>query len=125
MIHLVYLMTVLEFTFSSMDFIFALLYALPILFIPRFHHRHNIFILNICLTIIGSCIYFLIYFAMRYFDIQRLYASNLCILLFYAYNIAVPFAFVSFTIHRFCSIIYHTKPFFKTRKCVAICIASQ
>ncbi|CAF1386025.1 unnamed protein product [Adineta steineri] len=65
---------------------------------------------------------------MRYFELQILFAPNMCILVFYAYNIAgiaIPFAFLTFTVHRFCSIVYHTQPFFKKKRWVGICIASQ
>ncbi|CAF4209771.1 unnamed protein product, partial [Rotaria sordida] len=65
---------------------------------------------------------------MRYFDVRRLYAPHLCILLLYVYNIAgiaIPFSFVTFTVHRFCCIVYHTNLFFKTKRWVTICIVSQ
>ncbi|CAF0859162.1 unnamed protein product [Adineta ricciae] len=53
---------------------------------------------------------------------------ELCILFYYAFNIAslaIPFAFIAFTIQRFCSLLYHTKHFFKTKRWIALCIASQ
>jgi hypothetical protein len=65
---------------------------------------------------------------MYYFDFQRLFASQTCFLLLFAYNFAgigIPFSFVTFTVHQFCSIEYHTKPFLKTKRWIAICIASQ
>ncbi|CAF0849598.1 unnamed protein product [Adineta steineri] len=65
---------------------------------------------------------------MGYFEPQILFAPNMCILLLYAYNIAgiaIPFTFLTFTVHRFCSIVYHTQPFFKKKRWVGICIASQ
>jgi hypothetical protein len=107
---------------------FSLVYSLALLFIRRLYHQNNMFILNICLTIISSCIYFIIYFTMLYFDIQRLYSPRTCILLLYAYNIAsieIPFSFVVFSIHRFCSMVYPAKHFFKTKRWVVICIGSQ
>ena len=36
--------------------ILALIYSLPILCIRRFQHRNNIFALNVCLTIIITCL---------------------------------------------------------------------
>ncbi len=65
---------------------------------------------------------------MSYFENARLVTPQSCAILYYAYSIAVigiPFAFVTFTVHRFCSIVFHTKPLFKTKKWVMICIASQ
>jgi len=65
---------------------------------------------------------------MNYFDPELLFAPNMCIILFYAYNIAsieIPFAFVIFSIHQLCSIVYNTKPLFKTKRWIGICIAIQ
>ena len=64
---------------------------------------------------------------MAYFDVQQLYAPQTCLILPYTFNIAsiaIPFPFVIFSIHRFCSIVYYKKHFFKTKLWVAICIAS-
>jgi len=123
-----YIAVIIEDFFFSLILLIAFIYSCLILFIRRFHHRNNIFILNICFTIISAVVYFIIYFTMLYFDIQRLFASNMCIILFYAYNIAsiaIPFSFVTFTVHRFCSVVYFTKPFFKTKQWIIICITSQ
>ncbi|CAF1270253.1 unnamed protein product [Rotaria sordida] len=65
---------------------------------------------------------------MSNFDIRRLYVSRTCTLLFYAYNVAgvaVPFAFVTFSINRLCLIVYHAKPFFKKKRWLIICIVCQ
>jgi hypothetical protein len=102
----------------------ALVYSCLIIFLRRFHHQNNIFILNLCINIILTCIYFIIYFKAVYFHISPAF----CIFFHYAFNVAsveIAFAFVAFTIHRFCSIVYHTKPLFKTKKWVIICISSQ
>jgi hypothetical protein len=121
-------------TIIIQDFLFTLIllsafiYSYLILFIRRFHHRNNIFILNICFTIISTSIFFLIFGTVGYFDPQSLYTTYMCLLWLYAYNIAsieIPFSFVTFAVHRFCSTVYHTKPFFKTKRWVVMCIASQ
>jgi hypothetical protein len=119
---------ILQISVFCLILFFAVMYSVLILFIRRFHHHNNIFILNMCIAIIGTCVYFIIYFAMAYFDLQSLFAPHMCILLYYAYNIAnieIPFAFVAFSIHRFCSMKYHANPFFKTKRWVAICIGCQ
>jgi hypothetical protein len=102
----------------------AVVYSCLIIFLRRFHHRNNIFILNLCINIIFTCVYFIIYFKAVYFNIP----PGLCIFFHYAFNVAsieIPFALVVFTVHRFCSIVYHTKPLFKTKQWIAICISSQ
>lgn len=106
----------------------AILYSILILTTRRFRHQNNMFTINICSSISSCSIFFLIDFNMSYFDLQRLYAPRMCPLLLYAFNIAsmaIPFSFISFSIHRFCSIAYYGKPFFKTKQWVIICIAGQ
>jgi hypothetical protein len=123
-----YIITVVIVTLFSLILFLASIYSLFILFNHHFHHHNNMFILNICLNIISACIYFIIYFIMFYFNYSRLYALNTCNVVFYAYLIAgsqIPFSFVTFSIHRYCSIVHYGKPFFKTKRWVGICIASQ
>jgi hypothetical protein len=59
---------------------------------------------------------------------QQLNEANTCTLVLYAETmctIQVPLAFIIVSIHRLCSIVYHTKGFFKTKQWLKICIASQ
>ncbi|UJR17087.1 hypothetical protein I4U23_003984 [Adineta vaga] len=112
-----------NFVYSGVLFI-ALLYSGLILAIPRFRHQNNMFILNLCINSLSTCIYFIIYFYAIYYDMPQ----SMCVLFQYAFNIAsiqIPFAFVAFTIHRFCIIVYHTKEFFKTNQWVIVCILTQ
>jgi len=128
MVNISYIFLILELSLLALDIFFAFIYATTILFVRRFHNRNNMFILNICCTIMSSCVYFIIYTAMSYFNNARLVTAQSCAILYYAYSIAgigIPFTFVTFTVHRFCSIVFHTKPLFKTKKWVMICIASQ
>ncbi|CAF1365890.1 unnamed protein product [Adineta steineri] len=102
----------------------ALVYSCLILLISRFRHQNNMFILNLCVNTMTTCIYFIIYFYAIYYDMPQ----SMCILFNYAFNIAsiqIPFAFVAFTVHRFCVIVYHTKALFKTKQWVVICILTQ
>ncbi len=108
--------------------IFGLIYSSFILFIPRFRHGNNIFILNICFSISIDSVYYVVFFTMSYLDLQDLYGLSTCSLVFYIYSFAsvsIPFSFLTFTIHRFCAIVYQEKPFFKTKQWVIICIASE
>ncbi|CAF2498971.1 unnamed protein product [Rotaria sp. Silwood2] len=107
---------------------FTLLYSILILFGNRFHQRNNILTLNICITATFTCIYFIIYFILYIFDQNLLFAEHRCHFLLYAYNmssIGIPFSFVAISVHRFFSIVYHTKRFFKTKQWIRICISSQ
>ena len=124
----VYLMTIVINVLFFVTLLLASIYSLSILFNRRFHLHNNMFILNICLAIMGTCIYFIIYLTMLYFDVLLLFAPRTCFLVYYTYNIAcieIPFAFLTFSIHRCCSIVYYAKPFFKTKRWVTICIAGH
>jgi hypothetical protein len=117
------LTTVQDSLYATIIFI-ALIYSCLIIFLRRFRHRNNIFILNLCISAIFTGVYFIAYFYVVYFNLS----PPLCIFFHYAFNVAsmeIGFAFLAFTIHRFCSIVYDRKPFFKTKQWVAICIISQ
>lgn len=104
--------------------IIALLYSCLIIFLRRFHQRNNVFIVNLCINTICTCVFFVIYFKAVYYDIS----PELCVFFHYAFNVVsmqVAFAFVAFSIHRFCTILYHTKAWLKTKLCIVICISSQ
>jgi hypothetical protein len=128
MVDIFLLYTILEVSFLILALILTLIYSISILFIRRFCHRNNMLTLNICCTILSSSVYFIIYCIMGYVDNERLKAPDLCIILYYGFSIAsigMPFCFVTFTVHRFCSIVYHMKQFFKTKTWIIICIAGQ
>lgn len=102
----------------------ALIYACLILFNRRMHRTNHIFILNICINIITCCTYYTVYFQIR----SRRMSLVVCVIFDYCFAIAsmqIPFAFVTFTIHRYCSILYFTTGFFKTKKWVILCITLQ
>ncbi len=123
-----YIVLVLQDIFFALILLFAFIHSCLILFHRRFRHRNNIFILNICFSIMGTSLYLFVFFTMQYFDAKRLLAASTCDLVFYVYNIAsttTPYSFVNFTIYRFCTIVYHLKPFFKTKRWVIICITIQ
>jgi len=128
MVNYQYLSVILQNIFFALIVFFALIHSCLILFIPRFRHTNNIFILNICLSLISISVYFSVFFVMLYFDVLRILAIDTCGIVFYIYNIAsvtTPFSFLTFTIHRFCSIVYQGKPFFKSRRWAVICIGIQ
>ncbi|CAF0990001.1 unnamed protein product [Adineta steineri] len=106
----------------------AIIYAIPILFLRRFRHRNNILTLNISLVVMFCSAFWCMYFIMFEFYPNTLFQNATCPLLFYAqivFTCQLPFTFLMITINRFCSIIYTAKPFFKTKKFIAICIATQ
>ena len=102
----------------------AFLYLCLILFIRRFHNTNNTFIANICLSIIVSAVYFIVYFQ----DISIYGSSLFCSLFYLAFNIAcisIPYSFLALTVHRFCIIIYPQNRLFKKKQWTPICIISH
>lgn len=117
------LVTVSSIVFTLTAFL-ALIYSCLILFNRRFHHANNIFILNICINIITCCVYFTTYFQVRFWNMS----IPVCVIFLYCFNIAsmqIPFAFLTFTLHRFFSILYYTNGFFKTKRWISLCISIQ
>ena len=122
--NLIEILDIIRNTLYGLALFFALLYACLLVFIRHFHTQNNMFILNILINTITSIVYFIIYFYAVSYEMP----ASLCILFQYAFNIASmqgPCAFVAFTIHRFCAIVYHTKAFFKTKRWVILCISMQ
>ena len=102
----------------------ALLYACVILCIRRFREINNIFIVNICLSITMSCVYFTSYFPVA---LSMDSTSHLCVFYSYLFNLAsitIPYSFVAFTVHRFCIVNYHRARLFKKIEWMIICIGS-
>jgi hypothetical protein len=106
----------------------SLIYCLPILIIRRFRHCSNILTLNLCLTFMCCCIYWLFYcISWDYYDKDlslekpcafQIYAQTMC-------NCQLAFAFVMIPINRFFRIIYYKKFFFKTKSWLILCTTSQ
>jgi hypothetical protein len=128
MVNSIYIVVVIEILVFSLILLFTSVYSLLILLVRRFHHRNHMFILNICFNIINAAIFFIIFYTLSYFDPSHLFVPNMCIFLFYAFNvvsIGIPFAFIAFTVHRLCSLVYRRINFFKTKRWVMVCIVSQ
>ena len=118
------LLTILQGFLYAINLIVAVVYALSIICIPRFHNQHNIFVLNMCINIILTWLFFIIYFLIADYE----YPRQICNLLYYSFNVAsieVPFAFVAFSVHRLCLLKYHTRAFVKRKLWVATCIIGQ
>ncbi|CAF2475700.1 unnamed protein product [Rotaria sp. Silwood2] len=106
----------------------ALIYSIPIIYFQCFRYHVNIFTLNLCLAITGCSLYWIIYYTIVEFNSCYLHSENTCMLIIYAqmmFTLQVPFAFIILTVHRYCSIVYHTKHFFKTKQCIAISVIGQ
>ncbi|CAF1432701.1 unnamed protein product [Adineta steineri] len=112
----------------SANIIFALIYMIPILFIRRFHQHNNILTLNVCLASICCCLSWLPFRALPFMEYPLDFIQSTGIYLYITqtiFTIQVPFSFVATSIHRYCSIVYHTKSFFRTKRWIILCIGCQ
>jgi len=128
MVNEYYILMIFQDSLFTLIAFLALVYSCLILSIRRFRHHNNIFILNICMSLIALTIYYIVFATMSLLDPGDFFASRICNFIFYIYNfcsITTPFSFVTFTIHRFFSILHHTKALFKSNKWIMITIASQ
>jgi hypothetical protein len=108
--------------------LFAVIYSIPIIVLTRFHRRNHILTLNVCVATIGCCAVWL--------PATKTFVSGSALLRWkqgYTYirvlqtlfTIQVPFSFVLVSVHRYCSIVYRKKTFFKRKRWILLCIASQ
>ncbi|CAF1108759.1 unnamed protein product [Adineta steineri] len=108
--------------------ILALIYSIPILLIRRFHNINNIFTANLCFATICCSICWLLNLILVYFYPNLLSYIKICVALNYlrtTCTLQVPLAIIQISVNRFCSVVYHTKFFFKTKQWAMICISTQ
>jgi len=128
MMNFVTILNIIQIILLILTILLAIIYLIPILLIRQFHNINNVFTVNICFASICCCIYWLFYYIILEFDPQYFSAVQTCIAFNYFQmmcTIQVPLAVVEASVHRLCSIVYHTKPFFKKKRWAIICIASQ
>lgn len=106
----------------------ALIYLMPIIFLTRFHRRNNVLTLNVCVATIFCCAVWLpdakIFTSADTLARWEQFYTYLRVLQT-LFTIQVPFSFVLVSIHRYCSIVYRKQSFFKTKRWIVLCIASQ
>jgi hypothetical protein len=112
----------------ALTILLAVIYLTPILLIRRFHNVNNVFTVNICFASICCCTYWLFYYIVLDLYPDFLSGDQTCI----GFNffemmctLQVPLAAVETSVHRLCSIVYHTKLFFKKKRWAIICLLSQ
>lgn len=128
MIDIYYTFIIVENVLNGIIVLLALIYSATILFVDRFRHVCNLFILNICLSISGSAIFLGIYFTIKYHFKENLFAPDFCILGWLIYALAtidMQFSFISFSLHRYCMVVYHRLTFFKSKTWLVLCIVIQ
>ena len=106
----------------------AAIYSLPILCVPQFQRRNNMFTLNICLAAVFSCLSWLPTSISPLFGCSRsvlrrrlpwLYALQVLS------DMTVPFSLVLVSFHRCSSIVFPQRRFFRTKKWMIVCFIGQ
>lgn len=78
---------------------------------------------NLLFTFLNYLFSYVVFYSFTF--ICSTYLQYCIICLYIRYSITTPFSFVNFTIHRYCTIAYHGKPFFKKKRWVIISIVGQ
>ena len=113
---------------NGFTLILACFYSITIVFTRRLRDRLNIFTLNLCLANIVCCLFWFVFDLLSEFSPQQVLRKETCRLVIYAQIMAtlhLPLAFVVVSIHRCCSIISHSTPFFKSNRWMTLCLVSQ
>ncbi len=122
------ILTIVQISLFGLIILLAFIYSITVLFSQQFRGHIHILTMNLCVATACCALYWMIYYIMSQWNSQQLNEANTCTLVLYAETmctIQVPLAFIIVSIHRLCSIVYHTKGFFKTKQWLKICIASQ
>ena len=128
MADIVYILNVLQMCVFMLIFILAIIYTSTVLCVRRFHHYNNFLTVNLCLAAICCSTYWIFFYIMLNFFPEFFADDSICPYISYCEmmcTLQVPLATVIVSIHRLFSIVHHTKSFFKTKKCVGLCVACQ
>jgi hypothetical protein len=119
----------IQMTLFIVVILLALIYSIPIVFIRRFYNVNNVFTANVCLATIFASTYGMSLLLMQnYYSLTYFGNNAACTAMNYFQmmcTIQVTYALIIVYIHRLCSVVYFTKPFFKKKKWAVICISSQ
>jgi hypothetical protein len=119
---------VIQFCVLSIVILLTFVYSIPLILIRRFRHRLHVFTINVCMAISCCSIYWLVYYIMTDVNVQEFYKTSTCSLVFYAQTMCtlqVPLALMAVSIHRLCGVVYHSKPFFRSKLWVSMCVVCQ
>ncbi|CAF4279543.1 unnamed protein product, partial [Adineta steineri] len=106
----------------------ALIYLISIIFLRRFHTVNNIITANLCFAAICCAMFWTFLIIMEIFYASNSYNGKVCIVATYfemMCNLQVSLAIIGASVNRLCSIVYHTKPFLRTRKWTIVCVIGQ
>ena len=110
------------------NILMAMGYALPIIFLPRFYHRNNFLTLNVCIANILCFLVWLPDDPLFMSDGSRVWQNKFYISLKIfqtLLTVQLPLSFALISVHRYCSIVYRKKGFFKTKRWIVLSITLQ
>jgi len=113
--------------YSSVSIV-ACLYAIPLCFIRRFHTPVNLLTLNVCVAAFVCATYSATFYVMNAYYPEIIWTSKSCIVIPYLQNMVDSqelYAVCLVSINRLFTIVYKNKPFFRTKKWVAVCVSAQ
>lgn len=108
--------------------VLALMYAIPIVCLRRFHQSNHLLTLNFCIASFGFGLHYFVSYVIFEIDRTRLFAVETCHLFMFSQMLVVAqvvLALLMISINRFFSVIYFTKPFFKRSAWVIVCLVCQ
>ncbi|CAF1185130.1 unnamed protein product [Adineta steineri] len=99
------------------------LYAIPLIFIPRFHKPLHLLTLNVCVAAFCG-----IYFIMTTFYFDVLWTEASCLPIIFTQTTVVCqvlYALCMVSLNRLFIVVYKNKVFFQNKIWIAICISTQ
>ncbi len=127
MVESIQILAIVRIIFFILVSLLACIYAIPICFVRRFRSHMNILTVNVCISCIVCCIYWLIYNILQMVFLDDL-ANWDCVLFQYfqtIVNCQEIYSLCNVSVNRFCIILYHNKLLFKTRRWILTCIVIQ
>lgn len=122
------ILTIVNILFYCLIIVACLIYSIPIIFVRRFRHKNNFLFLNLCLTSICCCIYWIVYYLMFRYARNTLFDNSTCTILYYLETVSVSeviYSFIVVSIHRYFSIVYPTNQRYNSGQCFKMSIAIQ
>jgi hypothetical protein len=122
------ILTIVRIIMLSFVSIGACLYSIPLCFIRRFHTPANLLTLNVSIAACVCSTYWLIFYIMDAYYPHIFYTAQSCLSILYLKNMVICqaiYAICMVSLNRLFTIVYKNKPFFRTKKWVAVCVTAQ
>ncbi len=124
----VYIFSLLKTTVVIIIILLSFIYWIPIICICRFHQPNSLFTLDLSVATILCCLSWLPQYAANMFDNSDDFTNQAMIFLLIVqilFTIQVRLSFMVVSVHRYCSLVYHTKIFLRRKRWIILSIGSQ